>query len=165
MSNVFKQKEFSILLFTFVTAFFSMNCSLLNDDEVPVSQHNKLLTQIKSERFENIYEESAEILKSGITKKLFVERLEKAVTKMKQVDENLEFEQSELNDVLSKAINSKFWTHSSQKIEKNDEKIEFLIQWDKENTSFKLASLSTIEPTESGKYKTYFVEREIETIE
>ena len=152
------------MLACIISVYLNISCSTLTSTsktEVPQSQIQKLNEQIKWGEYKRIYQESAETLKAGISEDLFVNRMNEAVKKMKAIDENLNFEKSEMAS-LSKPLNGEFWTNSFQKVEKDNKKLEFLTQWakEKEGSSFKLRSLSIIEPTANKKYSVYYVEQE-----
>ena len=130
--------------------------------EVPPALVEKMDEQIRSGQYRRIYRDSAKTLQAGISEDLFVKRMNEAARRMKAVDENLNFQKSEMARSLSKLLNGEFWTNDFQKVEKNNRKIEFLTQWVKEekDSSFKLRSLSVFEPTDTGKYSIYYVEQE-----
>ena len=56
---------------------------------------SKLSYQIKEEKFEDLYFESSESIKTTLTKQQFVEKMKEAVSKMRKVDENLNFQRDE----------------------------------------------------------------------
>lgn len=56
---------------------------------------SKLSYQIKEEKFEDLYFESSESVKTALTEQQFVAKMKEAVSKMKIVDENLNFQRDE----------------------------------------------------------------------
>ena len=153
------------MLACIISLYLNVSCSdltLASKTEVPQSQIQKLNEQIKLGEYKQVYQESAETLKTEVSEDLFVNRMNEAVKKMKEIDENLNFEKSQMADTLSKLLNGEFWTNNFQKVEKDNKKLEFLTQWvkEKEGNSFELRSLSIIEPTANEKYSVYYVEKE-----
>jgi hypothetical protein len=152
-------------LICLISVALTAGCSSLasaGKSEVSRAQVQKLNEQLRSGQYRQIYQASAKTLQAGISEELFVTRINQAVRKMKAVDENLNFQESEMARSLSKLLNGEFWTNDFQKVEKNNRKIEFLTQWVKEekDSAFKLRSLSIIEPAETGKFSVYYVEQE-----
>jgi hypothetical protein len=153
------------ILICIALVYSNLGCSNLTSvgkTKVPQLQIQKLNKQIRFGQYREVYKESAETLKAGISEDLFVNRMNEAVKKMKEVDEDLNLEQSELSDILSKITEGEFWITNFQKVENNNNNLEFLTQWVKENerSSFKLRSLSIIKPAEKEKYSVYYVEQE-----
>ena len=154
-----------LFLICTVSVCLTASCSRLSPagkTEVSPSQVQKLDEQIRAGQYRQIYQASARSLQAGISEDLFVNRITEAVRKMKAVDESLSFQKSGMAGSLSKLLNGEFWTNDFQKVERNNRKIEFLTQWVKEekDSSFKLRSISIIEPAASGKHSVYYVEQE-----
>ena len=158
---------FKSILFLICVASICLcaGCSILTSagkSGVSQAQILKLHEQIKSGQYEHIYNDSAEPLQRNISREKFVNRMNEAVKKMREIDETLTFQKSELRDVIPDQIKSEFLTPTFEKIEKNGKKIEVLAQWYRENkdSPFKLRSFALIEQVEEGKHSIYSVEKE-----
>lgn len=53
---------------------------------------SKLSEQLKNEKFEDLYSDSSDYVKTSLTKQQFVEKMKEAVSKMRQIDGNLDFQ-------------------------------------------------------------------------
>ena len=147
MKDVFSR---ALVLICMVLIGLSIGCSSLSSiretknaqkAEVPESQLQKLNEQIRSGQYQQILRESSEGLQSGISEDLFVKRMKKAVEKMKEVDETLNFQKGETSDFLPKSL---LWTAAKVNLEKDNNGIGLLTQWTRENEGnpFKLSSLA-----------------------
>lgn len=98
---------------------------------------DKLTSQLRAEKFEELYEEAIDRLRFNVTKGKFIQRMKIAVAKMRAIDENLNFQRDferetgfPENGLLIVSI---------QKLEKGERSASVLIHWDDEGNFFDLS--------------------------
>jgi len=126
----------SIFLLTILSC--SIDYKEANDKAV-----EKLNAQVKAEKFEEIYNNSSEITRSTISKSEFVERMKKAVEKMKEVDKTLNWQKIESEENFYK--DNPVSETSVRKLAKNGKTIGIFIYWANYFTlcGFEISSVDT----------------------
>ena len=106
--------------------FIIIGCSRINE-----GSNNKLIeklnSEIKSGNYEIIYNELSDSAKKNTPKKEFLERINKAVEMMKEVDSSFSF-QKDSKVLLSNEMSDLYFEY--RKIEKNGKKLEIQITVD-----------------------------------
>jgi hypothetical protein len=110
-----------IILLTFAT-------SLITSKPDKQKLVKELTSQLREERFEELYEGASSSLHLNVTKEKFIQRMKIAVTKMKAIDENLNFRRD-------LEMEEGFQAHelsilSIQELKKDGKSASVLIHWD-----------------------------------
>lgn len=117
-----------------------------------------LNSQLREEKFEQLYEEAGDGLHLNVTKEKFVQRMEKAVTKLKAIDENLNFQRDIETEEMIKGINGdddSFLITAIQKLEKDGKSVLVSFYWTGKGTFQDISVLPN--PGTSEEYRVYGV--------
>ncbi len=124
--------------FFFIT-LISFSCSVYynkaNDQAV-----ERLNSQIKQEKFDEIYSLSSEILRRSISKEEFISKMKIATERMKEFDDSLAWKKDE-TALFDKSI-FHAENFSYRIVSKNGKKTGIQIDW---NESFRLCGLSVVD--------------------
>ena len=99
---------------------------LLNRDAVADERMKKIELQIKSGNYEQIYNESSEIVRNLVSKEEFIEKMNNAVGRMKNIDEALNFQKDENRDMRNGDVYGDLH-FIYRKIEKNGKKLYIFV--------------------------------------
>ena len=103
-----------------------------------------LTAQLREEKFEQLYEDADDSLRLNVTKERFVKRMRMAVTKLKAIDRDLNFQ---TDTVMEMALQGDdLLIRSVQKLEKDRKSVSVLIHWDTEG-NFHEMSISPYQGT------------------
>ena len=83
--------------------------------------------QIKNEKFAEIYDRSSNNLKANVTKSEFIEKMKLAVSKMKELDENLNWQKDESVLFDKSVFHDRNFSYRA--IKNGDKKIGLSIDW------------------------------------
>jgi hypothetical protein len=88
--------------------------------------------RLKEEKFEDLYSESSDYVKSSFTKREFVEKMKEAVSKMRRIDGNLNFQRDKGWEQTTPADFPKEqgFKFTVQKITNNDSSAFVIVYWD-----------------------------------
>ena len=98
-------KRLFICAICMVLICLTINCSNQSSaykTDSSQAQFQKLYGQIRTGQYSEIYRESSQEIQNGISEEAFINRKKVAVGKMKDVDENLDFQKSETSDDQSR---------------------------------------------------------------
>ena len=115
--------KFLICLFLFLT---TINCSQHNNEKSANLIEN-LNLQIKAENYEQIYDELSDSAKRSTPKEEFLERIDRAVKMMKEVDNSLSLKEDKYV-LLSNEYTDLYFEY--RKIENNNKKLDVEITID-----------------------------------
>ena len=121
MANRFMFKFSTCLCLVLIT----IGCSGINEGNNKLIE--KLNSEIKSGSYELIYEELSDSAKRNTPKEEFLERINKAVEMMKQVDSSISF-QKDNKVLLSNEMSDLYFEY--RKIEKNGKKLDVVVTID-----------------------------------
>jgi hypothetical protein len=128
------KKLSSIILIVLISFGCSMYYEKANDQAV-----ERLNTLIKQGNYDEIYNQSSEILRRSISKEEFISKMKIATEQMKQVDETLTWEKDETM-LFDKSV-FRVEDFSYRVVSKNGKKAGIQIDW---NTPFQLCSLHVL---------------------
>ena len=142
MKILFMSRKFASFIFVAVTFFAGCN----NYKEANKQAVERLNNQFKQEKYDEMYQQSSDILKSSISKKEFTERVKEVREKMKDVDENFIWQEDKnihFDEGVFRDDNFSYRTMS-----KNGKELQIQINW---NKPFQLCSLYVFQnPNESS---------------
>ena len=130
-----KKKSASIILIVLISSACSIYYEKNNDQAV-----EKLNSQIKQEKFDEIYSQSSEILRRSISKQEFIFKMKIATDRMKEFDDSLTWMKDE-TALFDKSI-YRDDNFSYRIVSKNGKKTGIQIDW---NESFRLCGLSVVD--------------------
>src|SRR5262249_25951390 len=87
-----------------------------------------LNSQLKEEKFEQLYEEADDSVHLNVTKERFVKRMKMAVTKLKTIDPNLNFQTD--TSLENGFLGDDLLIRSVHELEKGDKSVSVLFHWD-----------------------------------
>ncbi len=141
--KVKSEKKIFFYCLGIILLLYCLGCNkidLANQDSKIVDKEIELLhSQIKSEDYEQIYQNSSEKIKKCLTKYQFADRMKDAVQKLKEVDKDLNFRIDEFGyevafeDKYNKNDYVKFWAVGSRDTQ---EAVEATL-WDSSNKLMK----------------------------
>lgn len=85
-------------------------------------------SQLREEKFEQLYEEAADSVHFNVTKERFVKRMKMAVTKLKAIDENLNFQTDTATEMGFP--DSDLLIRSVQNLGQGEKSVSVLFHWD-----------------------------------
>ena len=93
----------------------------------------ELNSQLREERFVQLYEEAESGLSRNVTKGKFVQRMRTAVAKLKAIDPDLNFTRDwESEEAITKMRDESFVITAYQKLEKDGKSVQVGYYWDEE---------------------------------
>lgn len=140
INNFMFRKLFSFLMFVCL-----IGCSI-QYKEANKQAVNKLNNQFKQENYDEIYQQSSNFLKRSISKEEFVLIVKRIREKMKDVDENLVWEEDKNTHFDQSVFRDDNFSHRI--MSKNGKKLQIQIDW---NSPFRLCGLHVFQnPNESS---------------
>jgi hypothetical protein len=95
--------------------------------------------QLREEKFEQLYEEADDSVHLNVTKERFVKRMKSAVTKLKTIDQNLNFQTD--TSVENGFLGDDLLIRSLHELEKGDKSVLVLFHWDVDGKFFDMSVL------------------------
>jgi hypothetical protein len=135
------------------------NCTVAHKPNLVAHKPNKadlvatLTSRLREEKFEQLYDDTWENVRLNVTKQKFVERMKIAVGKMKEIDQDLNFQKDISEEMLLKSDSGRFV--SAHKLQKDGKSVLVFFFWD-ENGGFSDLGVSPDEGT-SDEYAVYGV--------
>ena len=117
----------------------------------------KFNSQLKEEKFEELYDESSETVHLNVTKEEFVRRMKVAVRKLKNIDQDLNFQTGEHieREIFLAEEDNTYSFRSVQKLEKDNISAVISIYWQNSGIFPKFSDFNVITQSEySEKYGT-----------
>ena len=121
-----------------------------------------LNSQLREEKFEQLYEEADDFVHLNVTKEKFVKRMKMAITKLKTIDENLAFQRDIATEKSIGTLNGNdesLLLTAFQKLEKDGKSVSVCFNWTGKGKFFDLWVMPTQETSQeyrvlgvSGKY-------------
>ena len=105
-----------------------------------------LNSQLREEKFEQLYEEADDFVRLNVTKEKFVKRMKMAITKLKTIDENLAFQRDIATEKSMGTINGEDESLSLtafQKLEKEGKSVLVSFTWTGKGKFFDLWVMPT----------------------
>ena len=97
----------------------------------------KLISQLRQERFAELYDESSDMLHSNVAKGEFIQRMKIAVTKLKAIDENLNFERDwNFEKGLIGSRDESLLVTSVHRLKKGDKDVVVVFYWEDDTEKF-----------------------------
>jgi hypothetical protein len=120
-----------IPLFTLVVVLVSLTLVSCNLNKASLVK--KLNSQIREEKFSELYDQSADIVSLNVTKEQFVNRMKILVRKLKSVDETLNFQDSpEWESNFSNSPDDQIIMRAFQTLGKDGKEVLIAYYWDSE---------------------------------
>lgn len=98
-----------------------------------------LNSELREEKFEQLYEEADDSVRLNVTKERFVKRMKMAVTKLKAIDENLNFQKDTAREMGF--LGDDPLIRSVQELENGDKSVSVLVHWDVDGKFFDMSVL------------------------
>ena len=123
-----KNKRIQLLLlalFVIASSAYLTSCKANTDKLV-----QELASTLREENFDELYEQSSDLLHLNVTKEQFVRRMKIAAAKLKAIDEKLNFQRYREMEAALPATDESILMRAIRKIEKGDKSVSVLIYWD-----------------------------------
>jgi hypothetical protein len=98
-----------------------------------------LNSQLREEKFEQLYEEADDSVRLNVTKERFVKRMKMTVTKLKTIDQDLNFQRD--TSMENGFLGDDLLIRSVQELEKGDKSVSMLVHWDVDGKFFDMSVL------------------------
>ena len=144
-----KNKRIRLLLlalFVVAPAAYLTSCKANTDNLV-----QELTSNLREENFDGLYEQSSDLLHLNVSREQFVRRMKIAVTKLKAIDERLNFQRYREMETGLPDTDDSISIRAVRKLEKGDKSARVLIYWDSKAKSNNLVVLP--EPGTSKEYE------------
>lgn len=96
-------------------------------------------SQLREEKFEQLYEEADDSIRLNVTKERFVKRMRMAVAKLKAIDENLDFQKDTAREMGF--LSEDPLIRCVQELENGDKSVSMLVHWDVDGKFFEMTVL------------------------